>query len=160
MSKGNEKEAELLTVHSRTDVEQIFQYSAGRYLSRFLIEMRDNARIMGVKCPKCGTVYAPPKEVCDPCYVEMTEPVEVGPQGTIRNFTILRAAFVDPETGEQRPVPYAFGNVQLDGAGSLIQNYLVADDDAKIKVGARVEIEFHDERTGNMRDIKCFRVID
>jgi len=160
MSKGNEKEAELLTVHSRTDVEQIFHYSAGRFLNRFLTEMRDNAKIVGVKCPKCGIVYAPPKEVCDPCYAEMTEPVEVGPEGTIRNFTILRAAFVDPETGVQRPVPYAFGNVQLDGSGSLIQNYLVADDDSKIKVGTRVVIEFHDERTGNMRDIKCFRVID
>ena len=160
MSKGNEKEAELLTVHSRTDVEQIFHYSAGRFLNRFLAEMRDNAKIVGVKCPKCGIVYAPPKEVCDPCYAEMTEPVEVGPEGTIRNFTILRAAFVDPETGVQRPVPYAFGNVQLDGSGSLIQNYLVADDDSKIKVGARVVIEFHEERTGNMRDIKCFRVID
>ena len=160
MSKENEQEVELLTVHSRTDVEQIFQYSAGRYLNRFLVEMRDNARIIGVKCPKCNTVYAPPKEICDPCYAEMTEPVEVGPQGTIRNFTILRAPFVDPETGVARPVPYAFGNVQLDGAGSLIQNYLLADDDSKIKVGARVDIEFHDERTGNMRDIKGFRLID
>jgi len=160
MSKANEKGPELLTVHSRTDVEQIFHYSAGRYLSRFLIEMRDNARIIGVKCPKCGIVYAPPKEICDPCYAEMTEPVEVGPQGTIRNCTILRAAIVDPETGETRPVPYTFGNVQLDGAGSLIQNYLEADDDSKIKVGARVVIEFRDERTGNMRDIRCFRVID
>jgi uncharacterized OB-fold protein len=160
MSKQNEKEVELLTVHSRTDVEQVFHYSAGRYLNRFLTEMRDNAKIVGVKCPKCGIVYAPPKEVCDPCYAEMTEPVEVGPEGTIRNCTILRAAIVDPETGETRPVPYTFGNVQLDGAGSLIQNYLEADDDSKIKVGARVVIEFHDERTGNMRDIRCFRVID
>ena len=160
MSREKEQEVELLTVHSRTDVEQAFRYSAGRYLSRFLVEMRDNARIIGVKCPKCHTVYAPPKEICDSCYAEMTEPVEVGPQGTIRNFTILRAPFVDPETGVTRPVPYAFGNVQLDGAGSLIQNYLLAEDDSKIKVGARVEIEFHDERTGSMRDIKGFRLIE
>jgi len=90
----------------------------------------------------------------------MSEPVEVGPQGTIRNFTILRAPFVDPETGETRPVPYAFGNVQLDGAGSLIQNYLLANDESKIKVGARVEIEFHEKRTGNMRDIRGFRLIE
>ena len=160
MSREKEQEVELLTVHSRTDVEQAFRYSAGRYLSRFLVEMRDKARIIGVKCPKCHTVYAPPKEICDPCYAEMTEAVEVGPQGTIRNFTILRAPFVDPETGVTRPVPYAFGNVQLDGAGSLIQNYLLAEDDSKIRVGARVEIEFHDERSGNMRDIKGFRLIE
>jgi len=160
MSADNEQEVELLAVHSRTDVEQVFHYSAGRYLNRFLTEMRDNAKIVGVKCPKCGIVYAPPKEICDPCYAEMTEPVEVGPEGTIRNFTILRAPFVDPETGQAKPVPYAFGNVELDGAGSLIQNYLLTDDDSKIKVGARVKIEFHEKRTGNMRDIKGFRLLD
>jgi len=156
----NEKSVELLEVHSRTDVEQAFDYSAGRYVSRFLIEMRDNKKIIGIKCPKCNRVYAPPKKICDPCFVEMSEPVEVGPGGVIRNCTTLHAPFVDPETGVQRPVPYAFGNVQLDGSDSLLQNYLEADDPAKIKVGARVEIEFNDDRTGNMRDIKCFRVVD
>lgn len=160
MSEEKEHEVELISVHSRTDVEQIFQYSAGRYLSRFLTELRDHARVIGVKCPKCNKVYAPPKQICDPCFAEMAEAVEVGPQGTIRNFTILRAAFVDPETGEARPVPYAFGNVQLDGADSLIQNYLVADDDSRIRVGARVEIQFQEERTGTMRDIKCFRLLE
>lgn len=160
MAEKKEHETELLTVHSRTDVEQVYRYSAGRYISRFLVEMRDRARIVGVRCPKCGTVYVPPKEICDPCFVEMTEPVEVATVGTIRNFTILRAAFVDPETGETRPVPYAFGNVQLDGAGSLLQNYIVADDESRIRVGARVRVEFREERTGSIRDIKCFRLLE
>jgi len=156
---SEKKPPELIAVHSREGIEQVFHYSAGRYLSRFLVEMRDHARIVGVRCPRCGTVYAPPKQVCDPCFVEMSEPVEVGPGGVIKNCTTLHAAFVDPETGERRPVPYAFGNVQLDGSDSLIQNYLVADDPAAIRVGARVRIEFQETRTGNMRDIKCFRVV-
>lgn len=157
---GSEKDVELIAVHSRTDVEQAFDYAAGRYVSRFLVEMRDNRKIVGIKCPQCGKVYAPPKEICDPCFTEMTEPVEVGPGGVIRNCTTLHAAFVDPETGVQRPVPYAFGNVQLDGSDSLLQNYIEADDPAKIKVGARVEIVFNENRAGNMRDIKCFKVVD
>ncbi len=157
---SEEESVELLAVNSRTDVELIYDYSAGRFVSRFLVEMRDNKKIMGIKCPQCGKVYAPPKGVCDPCFAEMSEPVEVGPGGVIRNCTTLHAAFVDPETGVQRPVPYAFGNVQLDGSDSLLQNYLEADDPSKIKVGARVEIEFNEERTGNMRDIKRFRVVD
>ncbi len=157
---SNEKEVELLTIHSKEGIEQVFQYSAGKHLSKFLVELRDNAKIIGVKCPKCGNVSAPPKAICDPCFVEMSEQVEVGPGGVIKNCTTLHAAFVDPETGETRPVPYAFGNVQLDGADSLIQNYLVAEDLSNIKVGARVEIEFQEKRIGNMRDIKCFRVIE
>ncbi len=88
---------------------------------------------------------APPKEVCDACFVEMTEPVEVENVGTIINCTTLHFPFVDPETGVQKEVPYSFGNIQLDGADSLIQNYLVADDLSKIKVGARIEIEFQEK---------------
>lgn len=152
--------AELLAMRSREGLEQVFHYSAGRYLSRFLVALRDHAKVLGVRCPACNTVYAPPKEVCDPCFVEMVEPVEVGPGGVIRNCTTLHAAFVDPETGETRPVPYAFGNVQLDGADSLIQNFLVADDPSRIRVGARVVIEFREERTGSMKDIRCFRVVE
>ena len=87
--------------------------------------------ISDVKCPKCGLVFSPPKEVCDSCYVEMTEPVEVGNVGTILNCTTLHFPFVDPETGVQKAVPYSFGNVQLDGTDSLIQNYLEADDPSK-----------------------------
>ncbi len=157
---SHEKEVELIAVHSKEGIEQVFHYSAGRFVSRFLVELRDNAKIIGVKCPKCGTVYAPPKELCDPCFTVMSEPVEVGPGGTIKNCTTLHAAFCDPETGETRPVPYAFGNVQLDGADTLIQNYLVADDLSQIKVGARVEIEFAEKRIGKMIDIKCFRVVE
>ena len=157
---SNNEEVELLAIHSNTEVEQIFDYSAGPYLSRFLVEMRDNKKIVGVRCPKCKNVFAPPKEVCDACFVVMTEPVEVGPGGVIRNHTTLRAAFVDPETGVEKPVPYVFGNVQLDGSDSLLQNYIVADDESKIKVGARVEIQFHDKRIGSMRDIKCFKVVE
>lgn len=157
---SEEKQVELLEVHSKKEAEQIFYYSAGKYLSKFLVELRDNAKIIGIKCPKCGTVYAPPKQICDPCFAEMTEHVEVGPGGVIKNCTTLHAAFVDPETGITRPVPYAFGNVQLDGADSLIQNYLVSEDLSKIKVGARVMTEFKDERSGKMTDIKCFKVVD
>jgi len=155
-----EKNVELLEVHSREDIEQVFHYSAGKFISKFLVEMRDNKKIIGIKCPKCGLVFAPPKEVCDDCYVEMTEPVEVENVGTIINCTTLHFPFVDPETGVQKEVPYSFGNIKLDGADSLIQNYLVADDMSKIKVGARVEIEFQEERVGSLRDIACFRITD
>jgi len=155
-----EKNVELIEVHSRGDIEQVFHYSAGKYISKFLVEMRDNKKIIGVKCPKCGLVFAPPKEVCDACFVVMTEPVEVENVGTIINCTTLHFPFVDPETGVQKEVPYSFGNIKLDGADSLIQNYLVADDLSKIKVGARIEIEFQEKRVGSLRDIACFRVID
>ena len=33
-----------------------YKYHAGYYYSRFLRELRDNKKIVGVKCPKCGGI--------------------------------------------------------------------------------------------------------
>ncbi len=155
-----EKETmELLTVNSSIDAEQPFDYSAGPYRSRFLAEIRDNKKFMGIRCPKCDRVYAPPKKICGPCFCEMKEPVEVGPQGEIKSYTIVRFAFVDPETGEARPVPYAFGNIQLDGATNVISHFIVYKDESDVKIGAKVEVVFEDKRIGSMKDIKHFRLL-
>jgi len=161
MSKETIKEEkELLTLHSGPEAEVPFNYSAGRYRSRFLMEIRDNKKFYGVRCPKCKKVYAPPKKICGPCFAVMEEPVEVGPQGVIITYTILRFAFVDPETGNAKPVPYAFGVVQLDGADNVIWHFIDYDDEARVKNGARVEAVFEETRVGSMKDIKHFKLID
>lgn len=154
-----EKGPELLTIHSSVEAEMPFRWSAGRFASRFLVEMRDHKKFYGVRCPKCNMVYVPPKEICDPCYTRMSEPVEVGPLGTIRSFTILRFAFVDPLTGMARPVPYAYGNIQLDGADTVLPHFIEYEDESQVQVGARVEAVFEEERTGKFVDLKTFRVI-
>ncbi len=150
---------ELLTIHSPEGMEQPFDYSAGKYRSRFLSEIRDNKKFYGVRCPKCKKVYAPPKILCGPCFTVMDEPVEVGPQGVIKTFTILRFAFVDPETGITKPVPYAFGVVQLDGADNVIWHFIDYKDESQVKNGARVEAVFEENRTGCMKDIRHFKII-
>ncbi len=53
--------------------EQPFKYSVGMHGSKFFKETRDNKRLMGIKCPECGTVYIPPRGVCGKCFVEMNE---------------------------------------------------------------------------------------
>ena len=151
---------ELLTIHSAPDAQQPFDYSAGMYRGRFLTGIRDDKKFYGVRCPKCGKVYAPPKILCGPCFAVMDEPVEVGPRGVIKTFTILRFAFVDPETGTTKPVPYAFGVVQLDGADNVIWHFIDYRGESEVKIGARVEAVFEEKRTGCMKDIRHFRIID
>jgi hypothetical protein len=90
----------------------------------------------------------------------MNDFIEVGPGGVIGTYTILRFAFIDPETGQQKPVPYGYGFIKLDGADTLFQHYIDIVDEKKIKVGARVEAVFADERKGTIRDILYFRVTD
>lgn len=142
------------------DAVQPFAYSVGMYGSKFFAELRDNRRFMGVKCPKCKKVYIPPRGVCGQCFVEMKDWVEVGPQGVIGTFTILRFAFIDPETGAQKPIPYGYGFIKFDGADTLFQHYISVEDEKKIKIGARVEPVFSKDRKGSIRDIEYFKVID
>lgn len=142
------------------DAVQPFAYSVGMYGSKFFTEIRDNCRFMAVRCPKCKKVYIPPRAVCGDCFVEMNDWVEVGPKGMISTFTILRFAFIDPETGAQKPVPYGYGFIKFDGADTLFQHYISVEDETKIKVGARVEPVFAKDRKGSIRDIEYFKVID
>ena len=139
---------------------QPFNYAVGLHGSLFLQELRDNRRFMAVKCPRCAKVYIPPRRVCGACFVEMDDFVEVGPQGTIGTFTILRYAFIDPETGEQKPVPYGYGFIRLDGADTLFQHYINIQDESKLMIGARVEPVFADARKGTVKDIEYFTIID
>jgi len=152
-------EKEQLIIESGND-PQPFKYSVGMHGSKFFTETRDNQRLMGIKCPKCGTVYIPPRGVCGKCFVEMDEWVEVGPRGTIGTFTILRFAFIDPESGQQKPVPYGCGFIKLDGADTMLQHFFNIENESKVKIGARVEPVFAKERHGDSRDIEYFRIID
>ena len=152
-------EKEFMVISSG-EAKQPFNYAVGLHGSRFFQELRDNRRIMGIKCPGCGKVYVPPRRVCGGCFVEMKEFVEVGPKGVIGTFTILRYAFIDPETGEQKPVPYGYGFIRFDGADTLFQHYIDIEDESRIKVGARVEPVFSDEGKGTIKDILYFKVID
>jgi uncharacterized OB-fold protein len=142
------------------DKEQPFQYAVGMRGSKFFKELKERRVFLGIKCPTCKKVYIPPRRVCGGCYVEMKDFVEVGPKGKIGTFTILRYAFIDPETGEQKPVPYGYGFIHLDGADTFFQHYISIDDEKKIKVGARVEPVFSEEHKGTIKDILYFRVID
>ncbi len=155
----SKKEMELLT-KSSGEAEQPFRYSAGRWGSKFLAELRDHKKLLGVRCPKCRKVYVPPRQVCGPCFQRMEELVELSDKGTLDAFTIIRFSFIDPETGIQRPVPYGYGMVKLDGCDNAFQHFIKIKDETKVNIGARVQAVFSENRSGNLLDIQYFEVID
>ncbi len=151
-------EQERLVIHSG-ESPQPFNYAVGMHGSKFFKFLKEK-KFIGIKCPECQKVYIPPRRVCGPCFKEMKEWVEVGPLGVIHTFTVLRYGFIDPETGKQKPVPYCYGFVTLDGADTLFQANIDISNEAGIKIGARVEAVFIDQPTGAMTDVKHFRLID
>jgi uncharacterized OB-fold protein len=155
----NEEKKDLIALESG-EMEQPFKWAAGAYGSKFLTELRDNKKFVGAKCPKCGRVYVPPRRVCGPCYVELTELVPVSDEGELVTYTVVSFGFVDPATGKQRDVPYGYAAIQLDGADTLLLHFIDETDHEKIKVGARVKAVFEEERTGSLLDIKHFELLE
>lgn len=120
-----------------------YKYTYGQQ-SRFFRELRDNARIMGGKCPKCGVVYCPPRANCSECY-QPTEWVEVSNQGTV--ITCTKVHFSTSQFLSS--VPYNCAYVKLDGADTwMFQNI----DAKEVKPGDRVKAVFRKNRTGHMSD--------
>jgi len=153
-----EERKELIKLESG-DAEQPFRWAAGTYGSKFLTELRDNKHFVGAKCPSCGKVYVPPRRVCGPCFVELTELVPVSDEGEIITYTVVSFGFVDPSTGQQKPVPYGYAVIKLDGADTYLLHFVDETDPAAIKVGARVKAVFEEQRTGSMLDIKYFELL-
>lgn len=146
---------------SSGDGEQPYNYGVGLYGSKFLAELRDKKQILGIKCPKCSKVYVPPRQVCGPCFTEMNELVPVASEGKIVSYTILRFQFLDPETGEKKPVPYGYGFFKLDGADNNFQHFIeVPQDETRLFIGARVKAVFSDEKHNSLKMIRHFTLVE
>jgi uncharacterized OB-fold protein len=159
MTEQKKEKKWLLTVSSG-EAEQPFEWSIGKYGSKFLQEIRDNKQIVGVKCPKCKKVFVPPRKVCGDCFVAMDEIVPLSGEGTLNTYTVLNFGFVDPDTGVQKPVPYTWAFIDLDGADNTFIHYVEETDLEKLHVGMRVRAVFEEERRGHLLDIKHFEVIE
>jgi len=138
------------------------RFATGPVMGRFLNELKENKRILANKCPKCGRHQLPPREVCAICRVRVEEFVEVGPEGTIASYDIVYYASPDPLTGKSRKAPYTTCNILLDGCEGedTLWHELNETDLTKVKRGLRVRAVFNEERTGSVKDIKYFEIIE
>jgi uncharacterized OB-fold protein len=130
-------------------------YSAGAVGSRFLIELRDNERIMGTRCPTCNLVYVPARSVCRDCFGQLSEWVEVSQQGTLLTYAVA----YQPNPVQPLEVPIVYGIVHLDGADTGFVHMLGEVDPEQLKVGMKVKAVFkvREERRATILDIKYFR---
>ncbi len=138
-----------------------YEWSVGKYGSRFFQEIREERRFIGIRCPKCGTVYVPPRRLCGPCFQELEELMPLSDTGTITAFSVVDYPFIDPDTGERRPVPYTYGYIRIDGADNIFSHIINETDVSKIKVGMKVRAVFKEpsEMQGNIQDIRYFDII-
>ncbi len=133
-----------------------YQYFAGRLGSRFLIGIRDEKKIRGVKCEKCGKVFIPPRKHCERCFVDISENfVDLGNTGTVTGFTIVRYS----EPHQPCKPPYILALIKLDGADTPFAHIVRGVPLSKMKTGLRVQAVFAKKTTNSIMDIDHFRPI-
>ncbi len=131
-----------------------YQYFAGRTGSRFLVTLRDEKKIMGVRCEKCDKVFVPPRSTCERCFSNLSENwVELKNTGTVTGFTIVR--YEEPH----QPVkpPYILALIQLDGADTPITHIVKGVPLSKMEMGLKVKAVFAKKTTSTIMDIDHFR---
>ena len=130
-----------------------FRHTMGPYFERFFDELRDNRKIMGIRCTGCGVVLLPPRPYCSLCYAPTGQWVELSDEGRVMTFTQVRASF----PGQPVEPPYIYAFIMLDGADAHFPHIIGEVDPAGVRVGMRVKAKWAEDRKGTLHDIEYFR---
>jgi len=135
------------------------RYTAGIAGEKFLRVLRDEGKLFGTKCPKCGYVYLPARLYCerDAAHLDDSTWVQVGPSGELVSFS---AVYVDLD-GNHLDTPQWVGLVRLDGASSVTMHYLGEVKPATLRVGMQVQavLKAKKDRVGSIKDIAYFKPV-
>ena len=137
-------------------VDVPYDFAAGRYLARALTALRDEGKLYGVKCPKCGRIQLPARIVCAECLVKNEEWIDLPLEGALTLFTVNYLPMTDPTTGAVKEPPSIFGNMQFDGTDIGLSFTVNADPNMteNLWVGMRVRMVMKPdgERKGDLSD--------
>lgn len=133
-----------------------YQRSKGEF-SPYFIALRDEKRILGCKCTRCGLVRVPPFLThCPDCEFAPTELVEMQQVG-VMNSTPPITYFATSLF--QRMAPFGRGRVILNGADTALSVNVYTTTGilvpGLIRKGAEVKVVFRDDRIGESSDIFC-----
>lgn len=135
-----------------------YRYSAGRYTTLFLAGLKEG-KLLASRCANCKTTLVHCRQICGNCFRAMSEIVELPGTGQLISYTQVSFPFVDPFTGQNRPVPYCYGMILLDGADNAFQGLLNVRYHHHLKNGLPLRVVFHKKRKGHIGDIKYFKIL-
>ena len=133
-----------------------YSYFAGKVGSKFLITIRDEKKIMGIKCNTCNKVFVPPRQTCDLCMEDIRDNwVDVQNVGEVLNYTVIR--YQDRHLPKKPP--YILALIKLDGADTSLVHVVEGVDVSEVKTGLRVQAVFAEETTNTIMDIDHFEPV-
>jgi uncharacterized OB-fold protein len=94
-------------------------------------------KLMAGKCQHCGKIHLPPRPLCDNCFSQEFEWMEVSGKGKLLTFSVIYVA--PPQF--QDLAPYAVGIIQLEN-GAKIPGMITAIPQEQLKIGMDLTIDF------------------
>ncbi|MFW5861940.1 MAG: SCP2 sterol-binding domain-containing protein [Spirochaetota bacterium] len=165
VAPGEMAEPEQELVRLKKVISVNHRFATGPVMGKFLQGLK-NKKIIANRCPECGRLQLPAREVCAICRVRVPGVVEVGPKGHITINDIAYYASPDPLTGETRETPYGSVNILLDGCkgNETFWHLLRRDQIFEVeeswneKKGTRVRPVWAENRVGSIKDILYFEI--
>jgi uncharacterized OB-fold protein/putative sterol carrier protein len=152
--------SEVLTIDGKkylvsNDAMYTFYKRAKGEFSDFFLALRDDKKVLGCKCKKCGIVRVPPFLThCPDCNFAPTELLEVGQVGTMLSTPPI-TYFANSMF--QKMAPYGRGRVILEGADTALSANVYTTTGILVpgivSKDTEVKVIFRDERIGEISDI-------
>jgi hypothetical protein len=121
-------------------------------------------KLMGARCQSCGTLFLPPRPMCNHCFGEDLIWEELSGEGKLTAFTTIHIAPTAMiEAGYGRDNPYCSGIVKLKDGVSISAQILGVDVDhpENINIGCKLEVEFLERQVGdNNKTFLAFQTVD
>ena len=133
-----------------------YKWTLGEAMGRFFTELRDNRRIIGLRCPRCKKVLIPTQEYCPQCYVKSSDWVELKDTGILQAFTVVE---YQPFWRPMDP-PYAIGAIRLEGADTDLIHLVVTQNYRLLRPGIKVKAVWKEKREGSILDIQYFEPLE
>jgi uncharacterized OB-fold protein len=134
-----------------------YRWSVGAGMEKFFSEL-GRGQIVGVKCPRCNRVFVPPRMICEYCFAETGEWMELGSLATVTAFTVAYVE-VDGAAGGLRDLeePRIIALIQPEGADSAFVHRVGEISPEEMRVGMKVEAVWSGEPHGDLFDLLYFR---
>lgn len=131
------------------------RYTAGVAGERFYRALAERGVFLATRCEVCCVAYCPARSFCERCLgpLNLDEAVEVGPEGVLDSFTVVRLGFDGLPLAE----PVVVGLIRLRGADTCLVHRVDADP-AALRIGAAVQAVLEDpgQRAGGFADVLHF----
>ncbi|MCK4718430.1 MAG: Zn-ribbon domain-containing OB-fold protein [Thermoplasmata archaeon] len=109
-------------------------------MSRFWREIPSRYNLVGTKCPNCGRIFFPTRDMCPDCHrasIGRMEPYQLNEHGTVVTYTVIHVA----QLGFEMMVPYVMAIVEMEG-GVRMTSQIVDCEPSEVAIGTKVKAVF------------------